>query len=156
MDTQITVVGNVGWEPQRRVLASGAVVTDFRVATTPRRLDKASGEWRDLETMWFTVSCWRQLADHVADSVHKGDKVVVTGRLQAKSWKTKEGEPRSGLEIEAMSVGLDLSRGPVTQQRTAPQVQRVSAGEPVDDPWATPGVVDPTTGSAPVPDHVAA
>ena len=156
MDTQITVVGNVGWDPNRRVLASGAVVTDFRVATTPRRLDKATGAWRDLETMWFTVTCWRALADHVADSVRKGDKVVVTGRLQAKSWKTKEGEPRSGLEIEASAVGFDLSRGPATQQRSAPQVERVVAGEPVEDPWATPGVVDPTTGQDLVPEPAAA
>ena len=154
-DTQITVVGNVGWGPNRRVLASGAVVTDFRVASTPRRFDKATNEWRDLEALWFTVSCWRGLADHVATSVQKGDKVVVTGRLQAKSWTTKEGEPRSGLEIDASSVGLDLSRGPATQQRPERKADRVEV-EPGGDPWATPGVVDPTTGGVTVPEQAAA
>ena len=156
-DTQITVTGNVGYPPNRRVLASGAVVTDFRVATTPRRFDKATSEWRDLETMWFGVSCWRGLADNVASSVDKGDRVVVTGRLSQRSYVDKEGERRVVMEIDASAVGFELTRAPVTAQRPV-RVERVAAGEETDNAWAGERDADPMTGEvAPaVPDQAAA
>ena len=116
----ITVVGNVGAPPRTRVLASGAVVTDFRIASTPRRVDKATGAWSDGETIWFGVSCWRLLAENVAASLRTGDRVVVTGSLRAHSWKTEQGEERSGLEVDAQTVGFDLSRGRAVQERTVP------------------------------------
>ena len=116
----ITVVGNVGAPPRTRVLASGAVVTDFRIASTPRRVDKATGAWSDGETIWFGVSCWRLLAENVAASLRTGDRVVVTGSLRAHTWKTEQGEERSGLEVDAQTVGFDLSRGRAVQERTVP------------------------------------
>lgn len=116
----ITVVGNVGAPPRCRVLASGAVVTDFRIASTPRNQDRTTGLWSDGETLWFGVSCWRALAENVAVSLHKGDRVVVTGRLKATTWTTEQGEPRSGLEIVGATVGLDLARGKAVQEKSAP------------------------------------
>jgi single-strand DNA-binding protein len=140
---QITVVGHLARPPRLRTLAGGTVVADFRIGTTPSRLDKATGEWIDLETLWFGVTCWRSLAEHSALSLNKGDRVVVTGRLSAKSWKTEQGEQRNGLEIDATSVGMDLTRGPVTQLR----VQRSVAQPTAADPWvATGDSVDPMTG----------
>ena len=116
----ITVVGNVGAPPRTRVVAGGSVVTDFRIASTPRRVDKATGTWSDGATIWFGVSCWRALAENVAASVKTGDRVVVTGRLLAREWKNEQGEERSGLEIDAQAIGFDLARGKAVQERSAP------------------------------------
>lgn len=126
----LTVAGNVGAPPRTRVLASGAVVTDFRIASTPRRLDRASGVWSDGETIWFAVSCWRQLAEHVGACVRTGDRVVVTGHLRAHTWRTEQGEERSRLEVDAQTVAFDLSRGRVVQERSAPLQLAPDAGPP--------------------------
>jgi single-strand DNA-binding protein len=88
-------------------VAGGSVVTDFRIASTPRKVDRATGVWSDGETIWFGVSCWRLLAENVAASVKVGDRVVVTGTLSARSWKNELGEERSGLEVAAQTVGFD-------------------------------------------------
>ncbi len=131
----ITVVGNVGAPPRTRVVAGGSVVTDFRIANTPRNVDKATGEWSDGETVWFGVSCWRVLAENVAASVKTGDRVVVTGQLRARSWKNEQGEDRSGLEIKAQTVGFDLSRGKAVQERSTPLSVTSDPGQvPVDEP----------------------
>lgn len=116
----ITAVGNVGAMPRTRVVAGGSVVTDFRIASTPRKKDKATGAWSDGETIWFGVSCWRLLAENVAASLKTGDRVVVTGTLLARSWKTEQGEVRSGLEIDAQTIGFDLARGKAVQERSVP------------------------------------
>ena len=133
----ITVVGNVGAPPRTRVLASGAVVTDFRIASTPRRVDR-SGAWPDGETIWFGVSCWRLLAENVASSLRTGDRVVVTGHLRAHTWKTELGEERSGLEVAAQTVAFDLSRGKVVQERSVPLTVTTDPGARAD---ALPGEV---------------
>jgi len=131
----ITVAGNVGAPPRTRVVANGSVVTDFRIASTPRKVDKATGAWSDGATIWFGVSCWRLLAENVAASVKTGDRVVVTGRLLAHSWKNEQGEERSGLEIDAQTVGFDLSRGKAVQERTTPLAVTSDPGDrPVEDP----------------------
>ena len=131
----ITVVGNVGAMPRTRVVAGGSVVTDFRIASTPRKVDKATGAWSDGETIWFGVSCWRLLAENVAASLKTGDRVVVSGRLRAHVWKNEQGEERSGLEIDAQSVGFDLSRGKAVQERTTPLAVTTDPGDrPVPDP----------------------
>lgn len=116
----ITLSGHVGAPPRTRVIGSGAVVTDFRIASTPRKVDKATGEWTDGATIWFTVSCWRALAENVAASLKTGDKVVVSGHLRANVWKTEQGEERSGLEVVAQTVGFDLSRGKAVQEKSVP------------------------------------
>ncbi|MCW2680645.1 MAG: single-strand binding protein [Frankiales bacterium] len=131
----ITVVGNVGAPPRTRVVAGGSVVTDFRIASTPRKVDKATGAWSDGETIWFGVSCWRLLAENVAASVKTGDRVVVTGRLLAHSWKNEQGEDRSGLEIDAQAVGFDLSRGKAVQERSTPLAVTTDPGaRPAEEP----------------------
>ena len=128
----ITVVGNVGAPPRTRVVASGAVVTDFRIASTPRRVDRSTGAWSDGETIWFGVSCWRLLAENVASSLRTGDRVVVTGHLRAHTWKTELGDERSGLEVDAQTVGFDLSRGKAVQERTVPLTVTTDPGGRAD------------------------
>ena len=156
---QITVVGHVGSKPRLRAMASGAVVADFRVAFTPSRQNKATGEWQDLETMWFTVSCWRTLAEHASLSFDKGDRVIVTGRFSIRSYKTDQGEPRVSLEIDASSVGMDLTRGPVVQRRiervAAASEEQVAPASAGDDWTSAASEGDPTTG-VPVAEPTAA
>ena len=133
LEPTITVVGNVGAPPRTRVVAGGAVVTDFRIASTPRNEDKATGAWSDGATIWFTVSCWRLLAENVAASLKTGDRVVVTGRMRANVWKNEQGEERSGLEILANTVGFDLARGKAVQERSVPLTLTSDPGDPHAD-----------------------
>lgn len=135
----ITVVGNLAGPPRQRTTPAGTSVADFRIAATPRLRDRESGEWSDGETIWFGVTAWRQLAVHCGASLKKGDKVVVSGRLSTRSWETETGERRAGLEVEAASVGLDLSRGPAEYVKPPTFV----IGE---DPWLSSGRVHPETG----------
>ena len=135
----ITVVGNVARPPKLRSVASGHVVADFRLASTPRALDKASSTWGDGETIWFGVTVWRALAEHCAESLKTGDRVIVQGRLVARVWKGEDGVERSGLEIDALSVGLDLSRGTASYRKGA-------ALSLTEDPWVSSGEIDPETG----------
>lgn len=134
----IIVPGNVGTTPVLREVG-GSSVTSFRIANTPRRLDKATGAWNDLPTTWFGVSVWRTTAENVVQSLKQGDRVVVTGRLTVRTWETDKGDKRSGLEIEATSVGLDLSRGRAQYVKDAPLMV-------TQDPWASTGEVDLETG----------
>lgn len=138
-DPYITVVGNVGAEPRTRVLADGTVVTDFRIASTGRKRDR-DGQWVDRETIWFGVSCWKAMAENVAASLSKGDRVVVSGRLVARSWVTEQGDKRSGLEIESATVGLELSRGRAVYERSAPLTLTSDPG------FHSPGELDTESG----------
>ena len=135
----ITVVGNVAGPPRQRTTPAGVPVADFRIAATPRRQDRAAGTWSDGETMWFGVTAWRALGEHCATSLKKGDRVVVQGRLTTRVWETEGGERRSSLEVEASSVGLELSRAAATSVRPAQQ-------PPEQDPWADGGPVDAAAG----------
>ena len=141
-ETVITVVGNVGTEPRQRVVAGGAIVADFRVASTPRRYDKSSGTWSDAGTTWYRVTCWRALAEHSTQSLKKGDRVIVTGRLDTKTWVSPQGEERSSLEIEASAIGFDLSRGPAVQQRVPRDPEAVGAPEESAEPEHVADVPD--------------
>ena len=147
----ITVIGNVAVVPTLRTLASGTAVAGFRIANTPRRQDRGTGEWSDGETSWFGVTCWRSLAQHCAESLRKGDRVVVTGRLVTRSWRSETGEERTGLEIDAVAVGYDLTRTAAVPVRSvAPVVAPESAGGPasaaVSDAGSGP-LADPSWGS---------
>ena len=115
----ITVIGNVGVVPTLRTVANGASVAGFRIASTRRQQDRQTGEWSDGETLWFGVTCWRTLAQHCAQSLRKGDRVVVHGRLVARSWRTDRGEERTGMEIDAVTVGYDLTRTAAAPLRPA-------------------------------------
>jgi single-strand DNA-binding protein len=105
-DTQVTIVGNVTDDPEVRFTPQGTPVANFRVATTTRV--KEGDTWRDGETSYHRVNVWRDTAEHVGDSLHKGDRVIVVGRLRTRSWETPEGERRSVVEIEADEVGPSL------------------------------------------------
>lgn len=109
-ETVITVAGNVATEPKLRQTANGTRVVGFRLASTERRFDKALNGWRDGDTTFYTVTCWRNFGDNVLDSLSTGQPVLVHGRLRAGSYE-KEGQMRSVLEIEAYSLGHDISRG---------------------------------------------
>ena len=129
LEPTITVTGNVAVVPELRTLDSGVRVTGFRLANTPRQVDKATGEWRDGVTTWFGVTCWRGLAEHTAQSLKTGDRVVVTGRLRTRTWRTPEGEERSNLEIEATTVGFDLGRTSALATRPVPPTLTQDPGE---------------------------
>ncbi|MBX9388648.1 single-stranded DNA-binding protein [Streptomonospora nanhaiensis] len=107
-ETQITLVGNLVDDPELRFTPSGAAVANFRVASTPRTFDRQSGEWRDGESMFLTCSVWRQYAENVAESLQRGMRVIVQGRLKQRSYETKEGEKRTVFEIDVEEVGPAL------------------------------------------------
>ncbi|HEU4544971.1 MAG TPA: single-stranded DNA-binding protein [Microlunatus sp.] len=107
-ETQITVVGNLTGDPELRFTPSGAAVANFTVASTPRQFDKQTNEWRDGEAMFLSCSVWRQAAENVAESLVKGSRVIVSGRLKARSYETREGEKRTVFEIDVDEVGPSL------------------------------------------------
>ena len=135
-DTQITLVGNLVDDPELRFTPSGAAVAKFRVASTPRYLDKQSGEWKDGEGLFLTVNCWRQLAENVAESLTRGARVIVQGRLRQRSYETKEGEKRTVYEVEADEVGPSLRLATAKVNKTSRGGGAPTAA--VDDPWSTP------------------
>lgn len=107
-ETIITIVGNVTADPELRFTPSGAAVANFTVAATPRVFDKQANEWRDGDALFMRVSAWRQLAENVAESVRKGHRVIVQGKLKQRSYETREGEKRTVVEMEADEVGPSL------------------------------------------------
>jgi single-strand DNA-binding protein len=114
----VTLVGFVAGEPILRKTKDGTTVTDVRVGATTRVLDRATGEWRDGDTSYYTVNCWRRLGDHAKASLHKGEPVVVKGRFHTRSYEDKTGRLRTEVEITADTVGHDLSRGISNYMRT--------------------------------------
>ena len=107
-DTPITVVGNLVADPELRFIPSGAAVANFRIASTPRTFNRETNQWEDGEALFLTCNCWRQMAENVAESLTKGMRVVVTGKLRQRSYQTKEGENRTVFEIEVDEVGPSL------------------------------------------------
>ncbi|MFI6029459.1 single-stranded DNA-binding protein [Amycolatopsis magusensis] len=144
-DTVITVIGNITADPELRFTPSGAAVANFTVASTPRFYDKQTGEWKDGEALFLRCNIWRQAAENVAESLTRGARVVVQGRLKQRSFETKEGEKRTVVELEVDEIGPSL------RYATA-KVNKVSRGSgggggggfgggqgggsaPADDPW---------------------
>ena len=107
-DTQITIAGNLVDDPELRFTPSGQPVANFRVASTPRYRDNASGEWKDGDSLFLTCNVWRQAAENVAESLQRGMRVIVSGRLRQRSYETKEGEKRTVYEVEVDDVGPSL------------------------------------------------
>jgi single-strand DNA-binding protein len=107
-DTTITVVGNLTADPELRFTSSGAAVASFTVASTPRTFDRQSGEWKDGEALFMRCSIWRQAAENVAESLTRGARVIVSGRLKQRSYDTREGEKRTVIELEVDEVGPSL------------------------------------------------
>ena len=155
-ETIITVVGNLVDDPELRFTPSGAAVANFRIASTPRTFDRQTNEWKDGEGLFLSCSVWRQAAENVAESLQKGMRVVVQGRLKQRSYETREGEKRTVVELDVDEVGPSLTFATAKVTRTtrqgggggysgggggqqgggAPQGGGRPAGG--DDPWATP------------------
>jgi single-strand DNA-binding protein len=145
----VTLVGFVAQDPNIRSTPNGKLLTKVRVGTTPRYHDNASGEWRDAETSYFTVTCWSKLAEHARLSLRKGDPVIVKGRFSANNYEDKNGQPRSSIEITADTLGHDLSRGPANyirlrspQARTEDDPARDAAAEGCDLPGGSGEMID--------------
>jgi single-strand DNA-binding protein len=107
-ETVITVVGNITDDPELRFTPSGAAVANFTVASTPRTLNKQTNEWEDGEALFLRCSIWRQAAENVAESLQKGARVIVQGRLKARTWETREGEKRTSFELDVEEIGPSL------------------------------------------------
>jgi single-strand DNA-binding protein len=141
-DTTITMIGNLVDDPELRFTPSGAAVAKFRVASTPRYLDKATNEWKDGESLFLQCQIWRQAAENVAESLTKGMRVILSGRLKQRSYETKEGEKRTVFEVEVDEVGPSLRNATAKVTRTQRAGGSGGAAAPAstdsfnDDPWA--------------------
>ena len=118
-DTSITIVGNLVGDPELRFTPSGQAVATFRIASTPRFLDKGTNEWKDGEGLFLSVNVWRQMAENCAESLTKGSRVIVQGRLKQRSYETREGEKRTVYEIEADDVGPSLRNATAKVAKTS-------------------------------------
>ena len=141
-DVTICITGNLVEDPTLRFAPSGAAVANWTIASTPRIFDKASNEWEDGDTLFLPCSIWRQAAEHVAESLTKGMRVIVQGRLKSRSYETREGEKRTVFEIDVEEVGPSLAWATArvtrsSQQQTKPRQQRAA------DPWAGPSTEAP-------------
>ncbi|RKT51766.1 single-stranded DNA-binding protein [Saccharothrix australiensis] len=146
-ETTITVVGNLTADPELRFTQSGAAVASFTVASTPRTFDRQSGEWKDGEALFLRCNVWRQVAENVAESLTRGSRVIVSGRLRQRSFETKEGEKRTVIELEVDEIGPSLryatakvnkvSRGDGGGGFGGGGQTRGGGGAPADDPWGS-------------------
>jgi single-strand DNA-binding protein len=131
-DTHVTVTGNLTADPELKFTPNGAAVANFRIAVTTRVRD---GEgWKDGDTSFFRVNAWRQLAQHVTDSLGKGDRAVVIGRLKSRSWETPQGEQRSVVEIDADEVAPSLRWAVAKPERVTRNGEAETSGEFADEP----------------------
>lgn len=133
----VTVIGNLTRDPDLRFTPSGHPVTNFTVASTPRTYDKRSGEWSDGETLWVNCSAWRQLGENVAESLTKGMRVLVHGKLRQRSYETQEGEKRTVLELDVEEVGPSLRSATARVAKMTRQQPTQTARAMDDDPWAS-------------------
>ena len=163
-ETVITLVGNLTADPELRFTPSGAAVASFTVASTPRNFDRQSGEWKDGEALFMRCSVWRQAAENVAETLTRGMRVLVSGRLRQRSYETREGEKRTVVEMEVDEIGPSLRYATAKDHK----VSRGSGGggfggsggsgggggggyggsAPMDDPWGSA----PPAGSGPMAD----
>ncbi|MDX3223162.1 single-stranded DNA-binding protein [Streptomyces scabiei] len=155
-DTVITLVGNLVDDPELRFTPSGAAVAKFRVASTPRIFDRQANEWKDGESLFLTCSVWRQMAENVAESLQRGMRVIIQGRLKQRSYEDREGVKRTVYELDVEEVGPSLLRATARVEKTRRNNEgygNPSAASPAantgwngggqqqaggDDPWATP------------------
>lgn len=150
-ETTITVVGNLTNDPELRFTPSGSAVANFTIASTPRTFDRASSEWKDGETLFLRAAVWREAAENVAESLTKGMRVIVSGRLKSRSYETKEGEKRTVIELEVDEIGPSLRYANAKVNRTQRSGQAGGGGNgyqgngspagqsaPQEDPWGLP------------------
>lgn len=164
-ETTITIIGNLTADPELRFTPSGSAVANFTVASTPRTFDSQSKQWKDGETLYLRAALWREAAENMAESLQKGMRIIVVGKLKSRSYETKEGEKRTVIELEAEEVGASVQFATVKVQRTQRNGQGNGGGgrqgnqgggfgggqgnqqggqygggqqAQQDDPWATP------------------
>ena len=149
-ETVITVVGNLVDDPELRFTPSGAAVANFRIASTPRTFDRQSNEWKDGDALFLSCSVWRQAAENVAESLQKGMRVVIQGRLKQRQYETREGEKRTVVELEVEEIGPSLKYATAKVARVQRSGgggggygggsgggQQSGGGAGSDDPWAS-------------------
>ncbi|MBN1170550.1 MAG: single-stranded DNA-binding protein [Micromonosporaceae bacterium] len=134
-ETSITIVGNLTGDPELKVSASGTSWVRFAVASTPRMFDKTSGQYRDGEALFLTCTAFRQMADHIAESLSKGTRVIVTGRLKQHRWQTPDGDNRTSIGLDVEEIGPSLRFANAQPQRLARTTGAAPLGD--DDPWAS-------------------
>ncbi|MFC0581545.1 single-stranded DNA-binding protein [Micrococcoides hystricis] len=143
MSEKITLRGFVATDVTERTTNTNTSIATFRVGCSDRRFNQESKEWETTYTNWYTINCFRNLANHVAYSIRKGQPVIITGRLKQKSWQTKDGDPRTTWEVDAEAVGHDLVFGSTSFERTTyqgnqgqtePQLAPVGGGE-TEEEW---------------------
>ena len=139
-ETTITIIGNLTGDPELRFTPSGAAVANFTVASTPRTFDRQSNEWKDGETLFMRCSIWRDAAENVAESLQRGTRVIVSGRLKSRSYETKEGEKRTVVEMDVDEVGPSLryANAKVNKVTRAGAQEQQWGGQAAGDPWASP------------------
>jgi single-strand DNA-binding protein len=138
-ETTITVVGNLTGDPELRYTGDGTALVRLGLASTPRVLDRQSGQWRDGDPLFLTCTAWRDMAEHIAESLSKGTRVVMVGRLRLSRWETDEGEKRQAYQLDVEEIGpsLRFAQAKVTKMtRTRPGDGFVPADAP-DDAWST-------------------
>lgn len=142
MSTPITVIGNLTNDPELRFTASGHAVTSFTVAMSDRRFDKATNEWVDTDPVFWRCSVWRQYAENVAESLTKGTRVIVTGKVKQREYETREGEKRTVMEVEVDDVGPALRFATARVTRVARDGGR-GGHAATDDPWGSASAAAP-------------
>jgi single-strand DNA-binding protein len=140
-DTNLTMIGNLVNDPELRFTPSGAAVAKFTVASTPRYLDKNTNEWKDGDSLFLQCQIWRQAAENVAESLTRGMRVIVSGRLKQRSYETKEGEKRTVFEVEVDEVGPSLRNATAKVTKTSRQAGTgytapVAETASAEDPWS--------------------
>ncbi|GAB3659052.1 single-stranded DNA-binding protein [Glycomyces tarimensis] len=155
-ETVITVIGNLVDDPELRYTPSGAAVAKFRIASTPRTFDRESGQWRDGEALFLTCSVWRQYAENVAESLSRGTRVIVQGKLKQRSFDTREGEKRTVYELDVEEVGPALRFATAKINKSSggggggrSQFGSGGGGAVADDPWASAAPAGQSSGSTP-------
>ncbi|MFC5720354.1 single-stranded DNA-binding protein [Streptomyces gamaensis] len=138
-ETTITVIGNLVDDPELRFTPAGAAVANFRIASTPRTFDRQNNEWKDGDPLFLSCSVWRQAAEHVAESLQRGVRVIVQGRLKQRSYEDREGVRRTVVELDVDEIGPSLKNAtakvtkPGSQQPQQPG--QFTTGQPAADPW---------------------
>jgi single-strand DNA-binding protein len=150
-ETIITLVGNLTDDPELRFTPSGAPVANFRVASTPRTFDRQSGEWKDGDPLFLSCAVWRQAAENAAESLQRGMRVIVTGRLKQRSYETRDGQQRTVVELDVDEIGpsLKYATAKVTRtQRSGGGFGGAPSGPAGGDPWSTAPAGQPAGGQA--------
>lgn len=138
-ETTLTLIGNLTADPELRTTQGGKAVANMTIASTPRNFDRQANQWKDGEALFLRASVWGEVAEHVAASLTKGSRVIVTGRLKQRSYETREGEKRSAIELEVDEIGPSLRYAVATVSRAAAGGSP-ARGQVADEPWSAPPV----------------